>query len=132
MQTVINDTYNECYIILNKTKTKDGMEYIDLSELRKALKALSVLGKEVYEIRLPYNVYFDIANVKTYKRYEKDFIERLYRTMNNCHTSCYQDLLFRNNRLYVLFEKKEIICPLDMYNRNSNNIELTLLVKYLK
>lgn len=128
MRTTFYESKNECIITIDETKQLDYQTVIDLSKVKDILKGMALLGKEVTSIRLNSYVSFDV-DTKYYHRYEESFLNRLYRSMNNAPEI--YNLVFKNNRLYVLYEGNEIICPIDMHNAGTfDKPELTLVVEY--
>lgn len=125
MKCYVNEEKKECIVKLDKMKKIDdwGNKVIDLAELKKVIQGLSLLGKKVCTIRLVSNVYFDI-DTKYYHRLEEEFAERLYKIVRNCPERC--TLEYKNNRLYIVFEGQEIICPIDMINLNDELLTLCL------
>ena len=86
---------------------------VDLKPLKKVLEALETLGKNVEGIYIQY-VYFDI-DTKYYKRFPDELMEKLWRRINRNGQE--QKVIFKNNRLYIIEDGTEIICPEDMYSR---------------
>lgn len=130
MKSYINDKENKCYILLDKKKKIDDYtEVIDLSELKKGLNSLKVLGKEIINIKIANRIYFNV-DTPYYHKFDENYINKLYKTMS--YNADNQNIIYKNNRLYVIFEGKEIICPLsihDLYLEVGEQI-LTIKVEY--
>lgn len=120
---------NKCIITIDENKKIDEFStVVDLSKVNDALKGLSLLGLEVERIRLNSYVMFDVDS-KYYRRFDECFVDKLYRSMYSNPEG--YDLIFKNNRLYVVFDGKEIICPIDMHDSGTHsNKELTLVIEY--
>lgn len=129
MRTTFYENKKECIVVIDDIKKID--EYstvVDLSKIKDVLKGLSLLGKEVRNIGLDSYVSFDV-DTKYYHRYDENFLNGLYRFVNRTPEKC--NLTFKNNRLFVLYEDKEIICPIDMCDSGTySNPKLTLVIEY--
>lgn len=128
MRTTFYENKNECIITIDETKQLEYQTVIDLSKVKDILKGMALLGKDVCRIRLNSYVRFDVDS-KYYHRYEESFLDKLYSSMNRMPEI--YDLVYKNNRLYVIYEGKEIICPIDMCDSATfDNKELTLVISY--
>ena len=126
MKTYIDENKKECYITLDKMKKYDEWtEIIDLSELKNAINGLEMLCKKVVKMNFAYSILADFDN-KYYHKYDENFICSLYKKLQKNSSSI--DLTFRNNRLYLTYENKEIICPVDAKEYYDN--KLTIVITY--
>lgn len=117
MKTYINEQKKECVVTLTDLKVIDEWtKVVDLKPLKKVLEALETLGKNVEGIYIQY-VYFDI-DTKYYKRFPDELMEKLWRRIDRNGQE--QKVIFKNNRLYIIEDGTEIICPEGMYSRYSD------------
>ena len=117
MKTYINEQKKECVVTLTDLKVIDEWtKVVDLKPLKKVLDALETLGKSVEGIYIQY-VYFDI-DTKYYKRFPDELMEKLWRRIDRNGQE--QKVIFKNNRLYIIEDGTEIICPEGMYSRYSD------------
>ena len=117
MKTYINEQKKECIVTLTDLKVIDEWtKVVDLKPLKKVLEALETLGKNVEGIYIQY-VYFDI-DTKYYKRFPDELMEKIWRRIDRNGQE--QKVIFKNNRLYIIEDETEIICPEGMYSRYSD------------
>lgn len=129
MKTYINEQKKECIVTLTDLKVIDEWtKIVDLKPLKKVLEALETLGKSVEGIYIQY-VYFDI-DTKYYKRFPDELMEKLWRRIDRNGQE--QKVIFKNNRLYIIEDGTEIICPEGMYSRYSDydKRELNVTIKW--
>lgn len=129
MKTYINEQKKECIVTLTDLKVIDEWtKVVDLKPLKKVLEALETLGKNVEGIYIQY-VYFDI-DTKYYKRFPDELMEKLWRRIDRNGQE--QKVIFKNNRLYIIEDETEIICPEGMYSRYSDydKRELNVTIKW--
>lgn len=129
MKTYINEQKKECVVTLTDLKVIDEWtKVVDLKPLKKVLEALETLGKNVEGIYIQY-VYFDI-DTKYYKRFPDELMEKLWRRIDRNGQE--QKVIFKNNRLYIIEDGTEIICPEGMYSRYSDydKRELNVTIKW--
>lgn len=129
MKTYINEQKKECIVTLTDLKVIDEWtKVVDLKPLKKVLEALETLGKNVEGIYIQY-VYFDI-DTKYYKRFPDELMGKLWRRIDRNGQE--QKVIFKNNRLYIIEDETEIICPEGMYSRYSDydKRELNVTIKW--
>ena len=129
MKTYIDEQKKECIVTLTDLKVIDEWtKVVDLKPLKKVLEALETLGKNVEGIYIQY-VYFDI-DTKYYKRFPDELMEKLWRRIDRNGQE--QKVIFKNNRLYIIEDETEIICPEGMYSRYSDydKRELNVTIKW--
>ena len=128
MKVTFYEKEHQCLVVLNETKEIDEYSSVlDLTKIKDVLKGLNLLGKRVCSIKLYTCPLFDV-DTKYYHRYDDEFLNRLYRTISTSPEAF--DLTFKNNRLYLFYEDKEVICPIDMKDLLSSDDTLTLNIKY--
>lgn len=129
MKTYVNEQKKECIVTLTDLKSIDEWtRVIDLKPLKKVLEALEILGKEIEGIYIQY-VYFDI-DTKYYKRFPDKLMEKLWKRIDKNGQE--QKVIYKNNRLYIVEDGIEIICPEGMYSKYSDydNRELNVTIRW--
>lgn len=129
MKTYINEQEKECVVTLTDLKVIDKWtKVVDLKPLKKVLEALETLGKNVTGIYIK-DVYFDI-DTKYYKRFPDELMDKLWRRIDRNGQE--QKVIFKNNRLYIVEDGTQIICPEEMHSRYSDykNKELIITIRW--
>lgn len=108
---------NSIYIKFDLIEVKKIIGYYDFSErevnfkeIGNVIKGFELLGRKVKSIKTGLGLYIDLDK-KYYHKYPDDFINRLYRRTNYSI-----DVIYKNNRLYTIFEDKEVILPKNIYD----------------
>lgn len=127
MKTYIDELDKKCVVTLTDLKPNDEYGYskiIDLKPLNNVLKALKYLGKNVNGIYIQH-VFFDV-DTKYYRRFPYEVIDKLWKKIERFKFE--QKVIFKNNRLYIVEDDLEIVCPKSMHDLYNFDEDKTLKV----
>ena len=130
MQTYIDEKKKECVVTLTDLKVVEGYytKVIDLKPLKNVLKALETLGKNIEGMYLEHTILADI-DTKYYRRFPEELIDKLWERFDKWHLE--RKVILKNNRLYIIEDGIEIVCPRDMHDMYSyDNKTLTVTIKW--